>query len=837
MWVLLLFSAAQPVEVELDSIKTLYLQAVELTEAEDIGALETIIERMRDLNDTSTYLIDPVYNLAVLYIEAEDYVVAKETLLELINWPDSNAVRGWMPEIVYQLGNLHYKIGEFEEAFNNLEYWTENYTLGELFRPYLAPQVYLLKGQAAEELKWWGDALSAYRELTDKYPYHPLAGEVWVKLVDFYLSAREADKAVAAVDELKSLKAKNPKIYKEPYNKALALMYDYMEKIAQVDTTCEMYPGTIIVPPSSTEKIEILYYHKAVELAARGDVDELFNTVERIRDYNDRSPYLVEPAYNLAFLLTNLERYEEAIDYWTLLKGWHDQDTVKAFMPFIIFYLGKSYYQIEHYYKGATELEAGLPVLEESEDQRIRELYVEALKLLYEYYLNISQNEEKAEYYAKKIISETGSTDAIEMLYYSREVESTELDGDEELRKAIESQKPKNPDPSPYLVEPNYNLALLLMEADRYQEAIDVLNTLKNWPDTAAVKEYMSGIRFNLGKAFLMNGDYEAAFVELDVWSSFHAQADSVRLNQAQEMMSQAMDSISASTGAMDIYRKIVEAYPERPAAGIAYQKIVELYLDNDKLDSAEALCKELKERKAKNPRIYKEPYTFALALLYDYYLNVVGDTVKAEEYAKILISETGHTEKIDWSDPVYPNIWEIADIDSLQNSIKRVEEINFQSPYLIEPNFNLALLLMQEDRYQEAIKVLNYLKDWPDKAEVRDMMPEIEFQLCRAHYEMGKYSESAQEFETWVKKYSTGEEERMDLAPNAYWILALAYVQQGINEQDSDKRIERYRKGKENLEILKNEYRDTEAYAKLSRDIDSLLEEIAEFEKQMGDR
>ncbi|MBN2379469.1 tetratricopeptide repeat protein [candidate division WOR-3 bacterium] len=382
------------------------------------------------------------------------------------------------------------------------------------------------------------------------------------------------------------------------------------------------------------------------------------------------------------------------------------------------------------------------------------------------------------------------------------------------------------------------------LESHRYNEASDEFKYIF---DHTQKKDAQVLSAYGKALANFYDGNYEEAFgwfldeegyeKNLRIASSKDNQdlAGGVRYNEIADSLidnallwkAQCAERLKWWGDALAIYRELTDSYSERPAAGIAWQKIVDFYLQAREADKAVAATEDLKSLKAKNPRIYKEPYTFALALMYDYMLNIANDEVRAEEYAKTLISETGSTEKIEML--YYSKSMEFtepSDIEDLRETIERLRDYNDRSPYLVEPNYNLGLLLMQEERYGEAKEVLVSLQNWPDANATRDMMPEIRFQLGRAYYENGNFADAAAELESWTKTYTKGDDARIDLAPNAFWILALSYVQQGEVESSPQIRGRHYKDAKGHLETLKAEYSDTEAYGKLAESIDALIDE-----------
>ncbi|MBN2378190.1 hypothetical protein JXM67_00085 [candidate division WOR-3 bacterium] len=288
--------------------------------------------------------------------------------------------------------------------------------------------------------------------------------------------------------------------------------------------------------------------------------------------------------------------------------------------------------------------------------------------------------------------------------------------------------------------------------------------------------------------------------------------------------------AMSAESGewwgdALDVYIHITEAYPDRPTAGFSYEKIVDFYIRGGKPEKAVDATKALRKKMKHNPVIYKEAYEYAIWLLYENSLST-GDDKTAGKYARTLYKETGNSQKLE--EFYYDQTMRISDASEIKRLKKKIEQIRRYNPasmYLVEPMFNLSVLYGQDGRWEEALGILEELKKWPDLT--RDIMPDLVFQSGRAYYELEDFEACATELELWIQTYTAGNQARLDLAPNAYWMLGLAYFQRAKNEASPQSSVFYYRKAKETLETIKTEYSDSEYHDKEFFDtVDALIEE-----------
>jgi tetratricopeptide (TPR) repeat protein len=307
--------------------------------------------------------------------------------------------------------------------------------------------------------------------------------------------------------------------------------------------------------------------------------------------------------------------------------------------------------------------------------------------------------------------------------------------------------------------------------------------------------------------------------------------ADSL-IDQALFWRGQCYENLQGYADALVTYRKIADNYDDRLRAGDAWQKIIWFYLQAKQVDNAVAATEELKRKKTLNPRIYKDAYGYALAQLYDYYW-VMNDEATAQKYAERLISETGNTDRIE--ELFYDQclrLTEVSDIPELREKIERIREYNSRSIYLVEPLFNLSILLLQEENYEEAKDVLVELNTWPQASATEDMMPEIGYQLGQVYYFMDNYKDASTQFEKWTKFYETGDKARLDLAPSVNWYMGLSYFQLGKTESSPQIRAGYFRNALRSFEHIEKEYQSSTIYEQQSALLSNL---IAECKKNLN--
>ncbi|MBN2379656.1 hypothetical protein JXM67_07640 [candidate division WOR-3 bacterium] len=297
----------------------------------------------------------------------------------------------------------------------------------------------------------------------------------------------------------------------------------------------------------------------------------------------------------------------------------------------------------------------------------------------------------------------------------------------------------------------------------------------------------------------------------------------SVRYNQIADSLiddalvwrAQSAEMLGRESSALIAYQQIADDYPDRSTAALAWQNMVRLYLDKDDEENAILASNKLKFRKTRNPGIYAEPYIFSLALLYDYYMNVKDDENQAEEYAKILLRETGNTEIVErlyYTQAM--RYTDVSDMDRLIEKITRLKEQNYQSKYLVAPLYNLSLMYVQDKRFAEAKEALLDLAYWHDTSALGGLMPDIEFRLAYVDFQMRNYSDAARQFEIWTNTYTAPDKARADLAPAVYWYLGFSYYNLAEDpDLMSQTRAGYYRKAKRYFEYLKSSYGNSDFY------------------------
>jgi len=161
-----------------------------------------------------------------------------------------------------------------------------------------------------------------------------------------------------------------------------------------------------------------------------------------------------------------------------------------------------------------------------------KETYGYGLASLFDYYQRTG-DEATAEVYAKKLVSELGTTEPIEGLYYRQAMEKdTSVANIGDLRGKIEMIRARNPR-STYLPDPLFLLSLLLIEDKSFDEAKDVLVELKNWPDISATRDRMPDISYQLGMVHFRTDNYTDAVTEFESWTRYYETGENPRIDLA----------------------------------------------------------------------------------------------------------------------------------------------------------------------------------------------------------------------------------------------------------------------------------------------------------------
>lgn len=295
------------------------------------------------------------------------------------------------------------------------------------------------------------------------------------------------------------------------------------------------------------------------------------------------------------YYLTALD-YEEANQY---------DDALKTFQYIIDNYpddsiAGKAWRKIIEYNLRGGRIVDAINAAEEvkSKITEYPDIYKEAygygLAQIYDYYAG----EEEPNEYAK-VKESIGTTKYLEELLYEKAKLDTSVVDTAALRDKTDKIRELNPH-SKYLFDPMFLLSLLLIEAERYGEAKEILLELKNWPDTAVVSKKMPEVLFQLGIVYEAMGRYGEA---------------------------------------LDVYQVVASEYPEQPEGFNAFKKVIDFNIAGGRAKAIESIVGDrwgdwfgakYDLEKA------KELYCYALMQLRDYYFEV-GDQERAEYFEKKL--------------------------------------------------------------------------------------------------------------------------------------------------------------------------------------------------------
>lgn len=226
------------------------------------------------------------------------------------------------------------------------------------------------RGRCFEQLDFYGDALQVYQHIADSFPQRNTAGEASRKIIEFFIRAKQVDKAVAKTEEIKGKMTRNRPVYKDAYGYGLASLFDYYQGIGD-EATAEVYAKRLTSELGTTEPIEVLYYRQAMRDTSVADIADLREKIEKIRARNPRSAYLPDPLFLLSVLLFEQKTYDEAKNVLVELKNWPDDNATKDRMPEITVQLARVYISSESYQDAITQLEAWTRYYEQGDNARL----------------------------------------------------------------------------------------------------------------------------------------------------------------------------------------------------------------------------------------------------------------------------------------------------------------------------------------------------------------------------------------------------------------------------------------------------------------------------------
>lgn len=258
---------------------------------------------------------------------------------------------------------------------------------------------------------------------------------------------------------------------------------------------------------------------------------------------------------------------------------------------------------------------------------------------------------------------------------------------------------------------------------------------------------------------------------------------------------------------------EITEAYPDSSIAAEAWQKIIEFYMRAREIDKAKDAVEVVKGKLAINPRIYRNPYGYGSASLFDYYMNV-GDTASAEEYSKRIQDELGSQPEL---------LTLPGSVDGMMDRIEEIKERNPWSKFLPDLHYNLGWFLIQERRFVEAESTLLIILNQPDTNVTEDNLSDAYFMRGRVYVETGRYVDAIKDFEFWLTRF---EDSRPDLAPAILFNLGWSYYCFAEQEVGAETQKAHYEKALEAFRRINAKYRGSEFYPKARDKITELIED-----------
>lgn len=434
-----------------------------------------------------------------------------------------------------------------------------------------------------------------------------------------------------------------------------------------------------------------------------------------------------------------------------------------------------------------------IKALKETSPLIYKESYSYGLVSLFDYYQRRGE-EGKAEECAKILTSEFGTVEESpprpEPIEYLKAMRDTTVDDIPDLKYHIANLRRDNPG-SLWLADALFLLSYIHTKDKSYDEALGVLSELKNWSDSAVVKERMSEIIFRLGIVYLMQLRYQDAITSFEDWISNYVKGEDARPDLAPyayyylaSTYTKLADSDTNSDTrtekyrkAYEDYKKVYESYPGSNCAARAAMRIIDFNIRAKQIKEAVEFTEEVKASLSKNREIYKNAYAYGTLSLLEYYFSLSQE-----------------------ENPPCEHIFKSINVENYY----KLGKADFENGY-----------------YEDARDILSKLKTLKECKEVGFIMPETLFILAKSYYNLGNYNEAITELDEWLEYDEDIKHRNSDLLPEVHYYLALSY----LNSPEG------FCKALEIFRIIKNCYLDSN-FCK-TKDISADIElKIAECEK-----
>lgn len=378
------------------------------------------------------------------------------------------------------------------------------------------------------------------------------------------------------------------------------------------------------------------------------------------------------------------------------------------------------------------------------------------------------------------------------------------------------------------------------LEGEDYERAVSKFGAVYNSSvetNARVVAAYGAGVaHYHLGDYlaastwFMTEDEYEKSLritpkIEDTIENiAYNVAADSL-IARSLYWQAMCLELTSAYGDALVLYQHIADTYPGQSESVNAFKKIIDCNIAGGRAKAIESM---IGERWGTwfgvryDLESAKELYCYALARLYEYHLDI-GDEVKAEKYAKKLQAIVP-TEWIDvyrqGHDSYKPTI------EDLKRKIELIGKNDAYNKATQLALFDLSILLIEAERFDEATETLMKLKAWPDTAAVSKRMPEISYQLARIYFNREDYIECVKELVWWRSHFEEGKDARIDIAPFIHYFLGLSYLNLGDIELLSVMESDYYAKAEVSFRIIKDRYDYSGLYYDNSEKINQYIEE-----------
>ena len=276
--------------------------------------------------------------------------------------------------------------------------------------------------------------------------------------------------------------------------------------------------------------------------------------------------------------------------------------------------------------------------------------------------------------------------------------------------------------------------------------------------------------------------------------------------------LGQSYEALQSYLDAIDVYKYLVDHFPQSERAADASQRVVDIYTmaaltayNSGDPSSASTYIQSAKSYFDNYVVRYRDMlgenwpgYCRSLSVLQQAYMAMQQQQL-AEQLARRISAECGVSDVLEVY--YYQQALSAFSPAEVEDKIEKVKSINRYSKYLPDMYWYLLKLYLNEEHrdYRKIINICEELRAWPDQTLVADM-PTVLYYLAIAYAQIERNDEAIRTFKQLVEEYPDFKN-----TPQALFTLGTLLFA----------KAEKLRKAGRSIDALINYYRDVEKYMK----------------------